>query len=601
MRDAIAAAGGDPSAFAGEARRRDELLGYVELHIEQGPVLESLDGHVGVVSAIAGRTRARLELIGRAGHAGTVPMALRHDPLVVAARIVERVDAIARGGRGRRRDRGRADGRARRRERDPRPRDAQHRRARARRRCAARRPGRRSAIASTGSRRRAASRRARSSSSTRPPSRATRGCAPCSRAPRARAGSTRPTLMSGAGHDAVDPLRDRAGRDAVRALARRRQPPSRTRRVREQDVAVALDVLEEFVRALALAEGGAMTYDLVIRGGTLVTPDGVATGDLGIDGRRDPRARATSCPAGTTRSTRAACSCCPGAVDAHVHLNDPGRADWEGIATGTAALAAGGSTTAIDMPLNAHPPTVDAAAFDLKAARIAESAARRPRALGRARARQRRAAGGARRARASSASRRSCARAASTTSRRPTATRCWEGMLEAARLGLPVAVHAESRGADADADARGPSRRTARRCATSSTPGRSRPSSRRSSRPSSSRSATRLLAARRARLERARRRAGRRGPGARRRRHLRDVPALPRADRGGRRAARRRREVRAAPASRRGASTRSGRRSRRASCRWSRPTTPPPRPSSSVGQRVPRSGAASRAPRRCWR
>ena len=64
----------------------------------------------------------------------------------------------------------------------------------------------------------------------------------------------------------------------------------------------------------------------------------------------------------------------PGAVDAHVHLNDPGRADWEGIATGSAALAAGGSTTAIDMPLNAHPPTVDAAAFDLKAARIAESA-----------------------------------------------------------------------------------------------------------------------------------------------------------------------------------------------------------------------------------
>jgi allantoinase len=58
----------------------------------------------------------------------------------------------------------------------------------------------------------------------------------------------------------------------------------------------------------------------------------------------------------------------PGAVDAHVHLNDPGRADWEGFATGTAALAAGGATTAVDMPLNAHPPTVDAAAFDAKRA-----------------------------------------------------------------------------------------------------------------------------------------------------------------------------------------------------------------------------------------
>ena len=110
-----------------------------------------------------------------------------------------------------------------------------------------------------------------------------------------------------------------------------------------------------------------------------------------------------------------------------------------------------------------------------------------------------------------------------------------------------------------------------------------------------------LLAARRARLERARRRAGRRGAGPRRRRHLRDVPALPRAHRRGRRAARGRREVRAAPASRRGASTRSGRRSRRASCRWSRRTTPPPRPSSSAPRTRSASGAASRAPRRCWR
>jgi len=61
----------------------------------------------------------------------------------------------------------------------------------------------------------------------------------------------------------------------------------------------------------------------------------------------------------------------PGVVDAHVHLNDPGRAHWEGFATGTAALAAGGTTCAIDMPLNALPPTVDGAAFDAKAAAAA--------------------------------------------------------------------------------------------------------------------------------------------------------------------------------------------------------------------------------------
>jgi allantoinase len=58
----------------------------------------------------------------------------------------------------------------------------------------------------------------------------------------------------------------------------------------------------------------------------------------------------------------------PGVVDAHLHFNEPGRADWEGFATGTAALAAGGTTTYFDMPLNAHPPTVNAEAFRLKLA-----------------------------------------------------------------------------------------------------------------------------------------------------------------------------------------------------------------------------------------
>jgi allantoinase len=58
----------------------------------------------------------------------------------------------------------------------------------------------------------------------------------------------------------------------------------------------------------------------------------------------------------------------PGLIDAHVHFNEPGRAEWEGFATGTRALAMGGITTFVDMPLNAHPPTVDAAAFDAKLA-----------------------------------------------------------------------------------------------------------------------------------------------------------------------------------------------------------------------------------------
>jgi allantoinase len=56
----------------------------------------------------------------------------------------------------------------------------------------------------------------------------------------------------------------------------------------------------------------------------------------------------------------------PGGVDAHVHFNEPGRGSWEGWATGTAALAAGGVTTCVEMPLNASPPTLDGAAFDAK-------------------------------------------------------------------------------------------------------------------------------------------------------------------------------------------------------------------------------------------
>ncbi len=56
----------------------------------------------------------------------------------------------------------------------------------------------------------------------------------------------------------------------------------------------------------------------------------------------------------------------PGVVDSHVHVNDPGRTDWEGFASATKAAAAGGVTTLIDMPLNSIPPTVDVAALEVK-------------------------------------------------------------------------------------------------------------------------------------------------------------------------------------------------------------------------------------------
>jgi allantoinase len=61
----------------------------------------------------------------------------------------------------------------------------------------------------------------------------------------------------------------------------------------------------------------------------------------------------------------------PGIVDTHVHVNEPGRTNWEGFATATKAAAAGGVTTIVDMPLNSVPPTIDAAALELKRAAAA--------------------------------------------------------------------------------------------------------------------------------------------------------------------------------------------------------------------------------------
>lgn len=87
----------DMAALATAARRPDEVLAYVELHIEQGPVLEALDRPVGVVTAIAGATRFSVTVTGTAGHAGTVPMTLRRDALAAAAEMVLAVEELCSG------------------------------------------------------------------------------------------------------------------------------------------------------------------------------------------------------------------------------------------------------------------------------------------------------------------------------------------------------------------------------------------------------------------------------------------------------------------------------------------------------------------------
>src|ERR1700730_11811415 len=96
MRDALSRFGLDPDHIGAAARGRSELLGYVELHIEQGPVLEGLNLPVGVVTAISGATRLAVSLTGMAGHAGTVPMLLRRDALAGAAECIYEIEEFCR-------------------------------------------------------------------------------------------------------------------------------------------------------------------------------------------------------------------------------------------------------------------------------------------------------------------------------------------------------------------------------------------------------------------------------------------------------------------------------------------------------------------------
>jgi allantoate deiminase len=92
MRDALKDFGLDPDHIGAAARVRRELLAYLELHIEQGPVLEQQDLPVGVVTALAGATRLAARLTGMAGHAGTVPMALRRDALAGASECIGAIE-----------------------------------------------------------------------------------------------------------------------------------------------------------------------------------------------------------------------------------------------------------------------------------------------------------------------------------------------------------------------------------------------------------------------------------------------------------------------------------------------------------------------------
>jgi allantoinase len=114
-------------------------------------------------------------------------------------------------------------------------------------------------------------------------------------------------------------------------------------------------------------------FEYILLSRRVVRPEGVGPAAIHVRGGRiadvipQPRGEAPpALPPGVPVTDAGDSVVLPGLVDTHVHINDPGRADWEGFTTATLAAASGGVTTVLDMPLNSVPPTTDREAFDRK-------------------------------------------------------------------------------------------------------------------------------------------------------------------------------------------------------------------------------------------
>jgi len=181
---------------------------------------------------------------------------------------------------------------------------------------------------------------------------------------------------------------------------------------------------------------------MIVRGGSVVTPGGVLAADIAVEDGRI-REIAPDLPADGSEIDARGLTVLPGMIDVHVHFNEPGRAEWEGAATGSRALAAGGGTMFFDMPLNSSPCTVGPKEFDEKRAALEASSVTNFALWGGL-------VPGNRGALEPLAERGVIGfKAFMTDSGLPEFPRAddltlYEGMCEAARLGLPVAVHAES-------------------------------------------------------------------------------------------------------------------------------------------------------------
>ena len=113
--------------------------------------------------------------------------------------------------------------------------------------------------------------------------------------------------------------------------------------------------------------------DLIIRNGSIVRSTGVTNETIGVsDGKIVELSPEITGDAKETINATGL-HIFPGLIDSHVHFNEPGRTEWEGFATGSSALAAGGGTCFFDMPLNSSPPVLDGQSFDLKRAAAEKS------------------------------------------------------------------------------------------------------------------------------------------------------------------------------------------------------------------------------------
>jgi allantoinase len=110
------------------------------------------------------------------------------------------------------------------------------------------------------------------------------------------------------------------------------------------------------------------TCDLLVRGATVVSPAGLARADVAASGGQIVRIGPNLDMAAADTVDGRGLHVIAGIIDSHVHFNEPGRTEWEGLETGSSALAAGGGTAFFDMPLNSLPPVTDAASFALKRA-----------------------------------------------------------------------------------------------------------------------------------------------------------------------------------------------------------------------------------------